>query len=102
MNAGILILQDGTPCIAYDQQLPHLIKHVEFDPADYQIMLIYDIKGGAKSKMMKQGKKFEFPLDHGFVKLLDGRKNIAVACIQQGQLFEIKLYPLIMPGKKNR
>ena len=100
MNAGILILKDGTPCIAYDEQLPYLIKHVEFDPADYQLTLVYDVKGG--SKMMKQGKKFDFPLDHGFVKLLNTRKNIAVACIQHGELFEIKMYPVLMKGKKKR
>jgi hypothetical protein len=97
MNAGIVMLRDGTPCIVYDEQLPHLINHVEFSREDYQITLIYKLP----DNLPKMGKKFEFPLDHPFVKLLEKKKKIAVACVQNGDLFEIKMYSVVFsPLKK--
>ena len=91
MNAGIVMLRDGTPCIVYDEQLPHLIKHVEFSREDYQIMLVYKLP----DNIPKAGRKFEFPLDHRFVQFIEKRKKIAVACVQQGDLFEIKMYSVV-------
>jgi hypothetical protein len=90
MNAGIVMLQDGTPCIAYDEALPFPIRHVEFSRDDYQITLVYEAPGDAT-----QGRKFEVPLDHPFVNLLEQRGTIAVALIKKNQLVDIKLYSVI-------
>ena len=97
MNVGIITLRDGTPCIVYDEQLPHLIHHVEFSWEDYQLTLIYKLPEGKP----KDGKKFEYPLDFPFVKLLEKKKKCAVARVQKGDLFEIQLYSVIfVDGKK--
>jgi hypothetical protein len=91
MNASIVMLRDGTPCLVYDEQLPHLIKYVEFDPSDFQLSLIYKLP----DNIPKTGRKFEFPLDHPFVQLLEKKKKMAVACVQNGDLFEIKMYSVV-------
>ncbi len=90
MNAGIVILQDGTPCIAYDEVLPFPIHHVEFSREDYQVSFIYE----TPDKSI-QSRKFEFPLDRPFVTLLEKRKDVAVAYIKNGDLFEIKMYSVV-------
>ena len=59
-------------------------------------MLVYKLPDSEP----KLGKKFEFPLDHRFVKLLQQRKKVAVACVQNGDLFEIKMYSVIFPGAR--
>jgi hypothetical protein len=96
MNAGIVILRDGTPCIVYDEHLPHLIDHVEFIREDYQITLVYKLP----DHIPKMGRTFEFPLDPPFVKLLEQKKKVAVACVQNGDLFEIKMYSVTFPDSK--
>ena len=48
MNAGIVILKDGTPCIVYDDKLPFPVKHVEFCRDDYILSLVYDAPGTSK------------------------------------------------------
>lgn len=96
MNAGIVMLRDGTPCLVYDEQLPHLIKHVEFSREDYQLTLIYKLP----DNIPKMGRKFEFPLDMPFVKLLEQKKKVAVACVQNGDLFEIKMYSVVFTDLK--
>lgn len=95
MNAGIVVLRDGTLCIAYDEKLPHPIRHVEFSRDDFQITLVYDV---ADERLGKQGKTFEFPLDHPFVKSLEDKQNIAIACMSKGQLLEIKMYSVVFTG----
>ncbi len=88
MNAGIVILRDGTPCIVYDEALPYPVRIVEFSREDYQVTLVYKTPEGAP----KEGRKFEFPLDHRFVALLEERKNVAVAKIKNDQLTEIQMF----------
>jgi hypothetical protein len=91
MNAGIITLRDGTPCIVYDEELPHPIRHVEFSREDYQLTLVYKVPEGKP----KAGKKFDYPLDHPFVKVLEKNKKMAVARVQKGDLFEIQMYSVI-------
>ena len=95
MNAGIVILQDGTPCIAYDEALPLPIRHVEFNRDDFCVTLVFDTPG----RINRQGKKFDFPLDHRFVELLEERGNVAVAQIKGKQVVDIKSYSLANPSK---
>ena len=96
MNAGIVMLQDGTPCIAYDERLPFPIHHIEFCRGDFQISFVYDApKKGPGGSFMRETRKFEFPLDHPFVKLLEERGNVAVAYMNKTDLLEIKVYPVI-------
>ena len=97
MNAGIVILQDGTPCIAYDGVLPFAIRHVEFSREDYQVTLVYDTpeRDLAREAPDIRGWKLGFPLDHRFVALLKRRGNVAVASVKNSQLSEIKMYSVI-------
>ena len=97
MNAGIVILEDGTPCIAYDQKLPQAISHVEFNSENFQITLVYAVD--EKTVQAEPGMTFDFPLDHPFVDLLRERKNVAVACVEDKQLVDIKVYNVIFVQK---
>ncbi len=90
MNAGIVSLEDGTPCIVYDEQLPYAISHVAFNDDGYQITLVYadaDPSG-------PEGHTFEYPLDPPFVELLGERGNVAVAFMQNQQVIDINIYPV--------
>jgi len=91
MNAGIVTLRDGTPCIAYDEQLPYPISYVAFSRENFQITLVYD----KPRNILREGRRFEFPLDHPFVRLLEERGNVAVARIGTVDLVEIKVYPVV-------
>jgi hypothetical protein len=113
MNAGIVILQDGTPCLVYDETLPHPVKCVEFCRNDFLVTLVYDAPAEVKksatgnvvlgqskiAQMMKtppkQGRKLEYPLDHGFVAVLEEKKTIALGVVLQGQLADVKLVPVV-------
>lgn len=99
MNAGIVILKDGTPCIAYDDKLPFPIKYVEFCRQDYTLTLVYNAPGASKMFAQK-GLKFDHPLDPPFAKLLEDRGNVAVARVDKSQLTEIKVYPVKFKGGK--
>jgi hypothetical protein len=124
MNAGIVILKDGTPCLVYDEALPYPVKSIEFSRADFQITLIYDappqqvaaepfdpfkasqntsplqISRIAKMSktVQKQGRKLEYPLDHRFVELLEERKTIAIGSVQDGQVLNVKVIPVVFTG----
>ena len=95
MNVGIVILQDGTPCIAYDDELPYPVRHVEFDYEDHRITLVYDVPDTKD----KQGQKFDYPLDSRFLSLLEKNGNVAVAFVKNGQLIDIKEYSIIFLNK---
>ena len=88
MNAGIVSLQDGTPCIVYDEKLPYAISHVEFNEENHQLTLVYATPDSVK----KQGREFEFPLDRPFVSLLRERGDVAIALVQNKQVLDIKVY----------
>ena len=92
MNAGIVTLKDGTPCIVYDEKLPYPIRHVEFCRDDFQITLAYRLP---EEKAPPQGMKFDFPVDELFVKLLEKNKTVAVGFVKDQQLAEIKLYNVV-------
>lgn len=90
------MLQDGkTPCIVHDERLPYPISHVEFNRYDYCVMLVCKVPRASKISSPKQGKKFEFPLDQKYVDLLEARRNVGVARIERGQVFDFKLYPVV-------
>lgn len=95
MNAGIVILQDGTPCIAYDDELPYPIKYVEFNYEDHRITLVYNIPDSKE----KKGQRFDFPLDSRFLNLLEKKGIVAVASIKKDQLVDIKEYSIIFINK---
>ncbi len=95
MNAGIVMLRDGTPCIAYDDKLPYPIKHIEFCRANFLLTLVYDVPGASKISGRKQGKTFEYPLDHPFVKTLEKKRICGVAAMSALDLLEIKMYSVV-------
>jgi hypothetical protein len=86
MNAGIIILKDGSPCIVYDGVLPYPVKWVEFSMANHQLTLVYD----HPQAIRQQGKKFDFPLDARFVSFLKQNKAVAVARIEGQELVDIQ------------
>ena len=92
LNVGIVTLKDGSPCIVYDQALPHPIKHVEFCRDDFQISLVYRLADAAAPP---QGVKFDFPLDQQFAALLEKKKTCAVAFVKDSQVSEIKMYNVV-------
>ncbi|MDI1227214.1 MAG: hypothetical protein PSY14_05985 [bacterium] len=95
MNAGIVMLRDGTPCIAYDDKLPYPIKHIEFCRANFLLTLVYNVPGASKISGRKQGKTFEYPLDHPFVKTLEQKRVCGVAAMGDKDLLEIKMYSVV-------
>jgi len=95
MNAGIVILQDGTPCIVYDDKLPYPVRHVEFNYEDHRITLVYDVPGAKE----KQGQQFDYPLDSRFLSLLEKNGEVAVASVKNDQLVDIKEYSIIFLNK---
>jgi len=97
MNAGIVILKDGTPCIVYDDKLPFKIKHVEFCRDDFIISLVYDAPGTSKMFAQK-ALKFPHPLDPPFAKLLEKRGDVGVARVEKGQMVEIQVYKVRFKG----
>jgi hypothetical protein len=117
MNAGIVVLQDGTPCIVYDEALSSPVRHVEFSREDHQITLVYDDipkvslkrprRGDSTPAALKQSKiaqalkpaaqkyKLEYPLDPRFTALLEKRKTVAIGLVQNGQLANIRMIPVV-------
>jgi len=90
MNAGIVSLQDGTPCIVYDEKLPHPIKHVEFNEENHQLTLVYALPPSAG----RQGYEFDFPLDPDFTALLRERGDVAVACAEKKKIQDVTVFPV--------
>jgi len=93
MNAGITMLTDNAPCIVYDERLPHPIKHVEFNWADYRVTLVYDTP--AYSRFSHEGHRFDFPLDSAFIPLLKQLNKVAVGRVDNDKLVEIAVFPLV-------
>ncbi len=98
MNAGLVVLKDGTPCLAYEGLLPYPIRHVEFNPEDHRITIVFDAprkKGKSLFMTKKEGKTFEFPVDPLFVNLFKTRNTIAVAAVNNEKLGDIRMYSLV-------
>lgn len=91
MNAGIVSLEDGTPCIAYDEILPRAIGHVEFNEANHQLTLMYE----ENDDEGRVGYEFPFPLDPPFTALLRERGDVAVACIKNKKLVDIQIFNVV-------
>ena len=87
MNAGIVILVDGSPSIIYNEQLPYEIDYVEFNEDNHLITLVYKIPGSTE----KQGYTFSYPLDRPFVTLLRERGNVIVTFMKDRQVFDINI-----------
>lgn len=87
MNAGIVILEDGTPCIAFDAALPFEVSHVEFSEETHQVALMYAIPGGR----VRDGYVLAFPLDPPFTALLRERKEVGVAHIKDNNIIDLRL-----------
>ncbi len=98
MNAGIVILKDGTPCIVYDDKLPFPVKHVEFCRDDFILSLVYDAPGTSKLFAQKS-LKFPHPLDPPFARLLAERGHVAVAKVEKGQISDIRLFFVRFKGQ---
>ncbi len=89
-------MQDGTPCIVYDDELPYPVRHIEFDYEDHQIALVYDVSEAEAVQSIK----FDFPLDRRFLSLLEKDGSVALASIKNEQLVDIKEYSVIFLNRK--
>jgi len=88
MNAGIIILIDGSPCIVYDEKLPYDIDFVEFNEEDHLVKLVYKVPGATE----KQGYQFSYPLDRPFVALLRERGSVIVSFIKNRQVLDTNIH----------
>lgn len=62
MNTGVLILQDGTPCIVYDEEIPH-VRNIEFSYEDYLVTLVWvDPTTGQEGRF-----QLEYPLSESML-----------------------------------
>ena len=96
MNAGIIILKDGSPCIAFDEPLPHPVKHVQFSEEDSLIKLIYNVKNDKLTNGKESsGKILEYPLDYRFKELIQFTGAVYVALVRKGQVIDMKEVPVV-------
>jgi hypothetical protein len=91
MNASIVIMKDGTPCLVYDEPFPHNIKYVAFSREDFQISLVFDI---AAPKKVREH-KFELPIDPSFAKLLEQKGHIGLSHIEGGKVKKTAIVPVV-------
>lgn len=87
MNAGIISLMDGSPCIVYDEKLPHEISHVEFNEDNHLITLAYENPAPGS----KRGYQFSYPLDRPFLAVIRERGSVVVAYMKDKQLVDINI-----------
>lgn len=87
MNAGIVILEDGSPCIVYDEKLPYDIDYVEFNEDNHLVTLVYAVPNATE----KQGHEFPYPLDRPFVPLLRERGNVVTCYMKNKQLVDFNI-----------
>lgn len=90
MNAGIVILADGTPCIVHDDALSQPIRHIVFDAESYQLSLVLGEDDSEETR-----KTFEYPVDPPFVELLREKKEAAVARALDDKLVDIAIFSVI-------
>ena len=87
MNAGIVILEDGSPCIVYDEKLPYDISHVEFNEDNHLITLVYAVRGTTE----RHGHEFSYPLDRPFIPLLRERGNVVTCLMKSKQVIDFNI-----------
>lgn len=94
LNAGILILSDGTPCIAIDDLMEKSIKAVEVDADTSMVKLIYRPSWSLK----QEEKELDYPLDYDFRELLAFCKYVAIAYVHGGKAIDLKEVPVVFTG----
>lgn len=88
INAGIITLQDGTPCIVMDTAPIQIVTHVLFDNTDHTLSLVFDDQST---------RRFDYPLDMGFIQILRKHPRIAIATMNNGQPADLNTYPVVSP-----
>ena len=91
MDASIILLADGMPCIVYNKPLPP-VAHVEFCVDDFLLTFVFEPEEGAESVGIH---RFEYPLDPPFVALLQERGDVAVGRADNGQVKDVAIVPVI-------
>ena len=89
MNSGIVILRDGTPCLVYDADLPH-VRYAEYCPKDHLISLVW-LDPETQEKAYKQ---LEYPVPDDLYRLLDDRRFMAVGQVRGKELFDLHMIPI--------
>jgi hypothetical protein len=117
MNAGIVVLQDGSPCIVYDETLPGEVVEVELCEADHQLTLIYELppppesndpfgatgrtgiqkisKIARKRGPKRERLKLDYPLDRPFYNLLKMKKVVAIGSVVNKNVKTIKIVSVV-------
>jgi hypothetical protein len=91
MNTGVLILRDGTPCIVYDGDIPH-VRNIEFDYSDYLVTLVWvDPKTGQEGRM-----KLEYPLSENMLSAFKKYEIIGIGRITADKKMEdLHMIPVV-------
>ncbi len=116
MNAGIVILQDGSPCLVYDEALPGEVAHVELSRADHQMTIVYETPappekddpfGAQRSGIQRLSKiarkkgpvrasfKLDYPIEPRFFNLLEKKKLIAIGAVVNGNLKAVQVVNVV-------
>ncbi|MDD9900314.1 MAG: hypothetical protein OXT65_04985 [Alphaproteobacteria bacterium] len=90
MNAGIVVLKDGTPCIVFDDPLPPVGK-VIFTAEDHLLTLVFEQPDASGNTH----RKLEYPLEPDMVDFLKERGNVAVGMVVSGALKDIRMVNVV-------
>lgn len=116
MNTGIIILEDGSPCIVCDERLEGVAVGVELSRETYLVTLVCEIPVAPEKddpflarartgiqklsriarKQAPQQKRLtlEYPMEVRFFKLLEEIKAVGVALSIKGKLESLRLVPV--------
>lgn len=91
MNTGVLILRDGTPCIVYDGDIPH-VRNVEFNYDDFLVTLVW-----VDPKTSQEGRlTLEYPLSEGMLAAFKKYEIIGIGRITADKKMEdLHMIPVV-------
>jgi hypothetical protein len=91
VNTGILILRDGTPCIIYDGDVPH-VRNVEFDYDGYLITLVWvSPETGEEGRL-----ELEYPLSDNMLAGISKYEIIGIGRITpEKKLEDLHMIPVV-------
>lgn len=91
MNTGVLILRDGTPCIVYDGDIPH-VRNIEFNYDDYLVTLVWvDPETNEEGRL-----QLEYPLSENMLAAFKKFEIIGIGRITEDkQMEDLHMIPVV-------
>ena len=91
MNTAVLILRDGTPCIVYDGEIPH-VRNIEFSKADFLVTLVW-----IDPKTKQEGRlKMEYPLSQRMLDAFEKYGIIGIGRINaEKKMEDLHMIPVV-------